>query len=239
MQGAEVGQPAGTPPVGVLLAAGEGRRMGQPKALVRDPDGTSWLNRAVDTVSAGGCNPVVVVFGAGAERAVDILNERQDADLPVRWVVATDWAEGMSASLRRGLEAATDTLATTVVVTLVDLTDVGPDVVQRVVEAVGDDPGSLGRAAYHGVPGHPVVLGREHWSGVAAGAVGDRGARDYLSAHDVLLVECGDLASGVDRDLPPAVPERSPRGDDRGVQPTVDSAADLAARLGRTGYLVD
>jgi MoxR-like ATPase/CTP:molybdopterin cytidylyltransferase MocA len=239
MQGAEVGQPAGTPPVGVLLAAGEGRRMGQPKALVRDPDGTSWLNRAVDTVSAGGCNPVVVVLGAGAERAVDILNERQDADLPVRWVVATDWAEGMSASLRRGLEAATDTLATTVVVTLVDLTDVGPDVVQRVVEAVGDDPSSLGRAAYHGVPGHPVVLGREHWSGVAAGAVGDRGARDYLSAHDVLLVECGDLASGVDRDLPPAVPERSPRGDDRGVQPTVDSAADLAARLGRTGYLVD
>ena len=114
--------------------------MGQPKALVRDPDGTSWLNRAVDTLSAGGCNPVVVVLGAEAERAVDILNERQDADLPVRWVVATDWAEGMSASLRRGLEAATDTLATTVVVTLVDLTDVGPDVVQRVVEAVGDDP---------------------------------------------------------------------------------------------------
>ena len=28
----------------VVMAAGEGRRMGQPKALVRDPDGTSWLN---------------------------------------------------------------------------------------------------------------------------------------------------------------------------------------------------
>jgi len=239
MEGAEVGQPAGTPPVGVLLAAGEGRRMGQPKALVRDPDGTSWLNRAVDAVAAGGCNPVVVVLGAEAERAVDILNERPEADPPVRWVEATDWAEGMGASLRRGLEAATDTLATSAVVTLVDLTDVGPDVVERVVAVVGDDPSSLGRAAYQGVPGHPVVLGREHWSGVAEGAVGDRGARDYLSTHDVRLVECGDLASGVDRDIPPAVPERSHRGDDRGVQPTVDSAADLAARLGRTGYLVD
>ena len=213
--------------------------MGQPKALVRDPDGTSWLNRAVDTVSAGGCNPVVVVLGAEAERAVDILNERPEADPPVRWVEATDWPEGMGASLRRGLEAATDTLATSAVVTLVDLTDVGPDVVERVVAVVGDDPSSLGRAAYQGVPGHPVVLGREHWSGVAEGAVGDRGARDYLSTHDVRLVECGDLASGVDRDIPPAVPERSHRGDDRVVQPTVDSAADLAARLGRTGYLVD
>ena len=75
---------------------------------------------------------------------------------------------------------------------------------------------------------------------MAAGASGDRGARDYLAAHDVLLVECGDLASGVDRDIPPAVPERSPdQGDDRGVQHNVESAADLAERLGRTGYLVD
>ena len=40
MEGAlDAGQPARTPPVGVLLAAGQGRRMGRPKALVRDPDG--------------------------------------------------------------------------------------------------------------------------------------------------------------------------------------------------------
>ena len=32
---------------GVLLAAGGGSRMGQPKALVHDPDGTSWLQRGV------------------------------------------------------------------------------------------------------------------------------------------------------------------------------------------------
>ena len=213
--------------------------MGRPKALVRHSDGTSWLNRAVSAVAAGGCDPVVVVLGAEAERAVDILNERPEADPPVRWVEATDWPQGMGASLRRGLEAATDTLATTACVTLVDLTDVGPDVVKRVVAAVGDDPRVLGRAAYSGVPGHPVLLGREHWSAVAAGAVGDRGARDYLAAHDVQLVECGDLATGIDRDTPPAVPDSWGRGDDRGVQPTVESAADLAERLGRTGYLVD
>jgi MoxR-like ATPase/CTP:molybdopterin cytidylyltransferase MocA len=190
-------------------------------------------------VAVGGCDPVVVVLGAEADRAADILNERSTADPPVRWVEATDWPEGMSASLRRGLEAATDTVATTAVVTLVDLVDVGPDVVKRVVDAVGDNPNSLGRAAYRGVPGHPVVLGRDHWSRVAAEALGDRGARDYLAAQDVRLVECGDLASGADLDRPPAVPEWPDRGDDRGVQPNVESAADLAERLGRTGYLVD
>ena len=58
----------------------------------------------------------------------------------------------------------------------------------------------LARAAYDGVPGHPVLLGRDHWAGVAAAATGDRGARDYLAAADVVLVECGDLASGRDVD---------------------------------------
>jgi hypothetical protein len=45
-----------------------------------------------------------------------------------------------------------------------------------------------------------VLIGRDHWRGVASAATGDRGARDYLATHDVELVECGDLASGRDVD---------------------------------------
>jgi MoxR-like ATPase/CTP:molybdopterin cytidylyltransferase MocA len=214
--------------------------MGQPKALLRDPDGTSWLNRAVDTIAAGGCEPVLVVLGARADEAAGILTKRAaHTQGTVRWVAAEDWPDGMAASLRRGLTAAGDTDAPTAVVTLVDLPDVGPDVVQRVVAAVGDDPHGLGRAAYQGVPGHPVVLGRDHWTGVSAAATGDRGARDYLAAHDTLLVECGDLATGLDVDTPPDTPAGPRWGDDQGVQRSVESAADLAERLGRTGYLVD
>jgi MoxR-like ATPase/CTP:molybdopterin cytidylyltransferase MocA len=237
--GNQAGHRAGRPPVGVLLAAGAGRRMGQPKALVRDPDGTSWLNRAVDSLTAAGCDPVIVVLGAEADRAARILEERPPSGPPVGTVEASDWSEGMGASLRRGLHAAAQTEARTAVVTLVDLTDVGPEVVKRVAAAVGDDTGGLGRAAYGGMPGHPVVLGRDHWSAVAADALGDRGARQYLSAHHVAMVECGDLATGADLDTPPAVPDAPTRGDDRTVQPTVESAADLAERLGGTGYLVD
>ena len=33
-------------------------------------------------------------------------------------------------------------------------------------------------------------------------AVADRGARDYLQAHPVVVVECGDIGSGVDVDVP-------------------------------------
>jgi nicotine blue oxidoreductase len=61
----------------------------------------------------------------------------------------------------------------------------------------------LARAAYGGRPGHPVLLGRAHWAGVRAAAVGDAGARGYLAARaDVALVECGDLARADDVDTP-------------------------------------
>jgi CTP:molybdopterin cytidylyltransferase MocA len=65
---------------------------------------------------------------------------------------------------------------------------------------------TLRRAAYDGRPGHPVLLGRDHWTGVVAAATGDQGARTYLTTHDVELVECGDLATGDDVDRFPGRP---------------------------------
>ena len=190
---------------GLLLAAGEGRRMGMPKALVRDDDGTSWLRRSLAALREGGCAEVTVVLGAGAAEARLLLDDTvlddtvPDGSLDV--VIAGDWAEGMGASLRAGLGSLLGAPPEPVacLVSLVDLPDVGargrPPRARR-----RDRPQVLARAAYAGEPGHPVLLGRDHWSAVAETATGDRGARDYLDAHDVTLVECGDLATGADRD---------------------------------------
>ena len=177
---------------GLLLAAGAGRRLGTPKALVRDEAGTSWLARSVAVLLDGGCDAVTVVLGAAADQASRLVPAG-----PVTVVVADDWDEGMGASLRAGL--AVVPYAEAALVSLVDLPDVGADVVRRVVAAC-TGPASLARAAYDGVPGHPVLLGRDHWPGVAATAAGDAGARDYLRARDVTLVECADLATGRDVD---------------------------------------
>ena len=93
-------------------------------------------------------------------------------------------------SLRAGLAALDDLAVNAAVVTLVDLPDVGSDVVARLVAASSANGPSapsarsaLVRAAYGGRPGHPVVLGRDHWSGIREMAEGDRGARDYLATH--------------------------------------------------------
>lgn len=177
---------------GLLLAAGAGSRMGTPKALVRDAAGEPWLLRGAETLLEGGCDEVTVVLGAAVEDALPLL-EGTGVDV----VVAHDWATGMGASLRAGL-AALPTGAAAALVHLVDLPDVGPDVVARVIGS--GTPDGLVRAAYNGVPGHPVLIGRDHWSGVRETARGDQGARRYLATHPTVLVECGDLASGADVD---------------------------------------
>ncbi|WP_309649618.1 nucleotidyltransferase family protein [Nocardioides sp.] len=183
---------------GVLLAAGAGSRMGMPKALVHDDDGGSWLAHGVETLVDGGCDRVTVVLGASADEAVRLLD-----GLGVDVVIASDWAEGMSASLRAGLRALPDD-GEVAVVLLVDLPDVTAEVVRRVVAAATDPAAlpcaALRRAGFDGRPGHPVLIGRDHWAGVLAEANGDEGARSYLRERPVDLVECGDLATGHDVD---------------------------------------
>jgi CTP:molybdopterin cytidylyltransferase MocA len=174
---------------GIVLAAGAGTRAGGPKALLRMPDGTPWLELATTTLLEGGCRRVIVVLGPRALIARPLV----PIDDRVTTVVAMEWERGMSESLRIGLAAADGDAA---LVTLVDLPGLPVEVVRRVLAA----PGPLRQATYEGRPGHPVYLAAEHWLPAAATLHGDRGAREYLVAHGVAEVECGDLWDGADRD---------------------------------------
>lgn len=190
--------------VGILLAAGAGSRMGGPKALVGPLSGAeSPVSRVAGWMHAGGCAQVVVVIGA---RAGEVR-----ASLPVRpWLSiaeATDWSHGMAASLRAGLSHATAGNASAALISLVDLPDVRADVFERLLAMA--EPGStndavLARAVYQGRPGHPVLIGRSWWPAAAELARGDMGARELFETRPHRLVECGDLASGEDADLPPS-----------------------------------
>ncbi|MDN5760273.1 MAG: nucleotidyltransferase family protein [Tomitella sp.] len=199
------------PTPAILLAAGRGRRFGLPKALV-EIDGESLPARAVRTLTEGGCGPVIVVLGARAEQAAALLPDLKTGGPLV--VVAQDWEEGVSASLRAGLEAAStlDPPPDAALIHLVDLPDIGPEVVTRILAArtpASSAPRALARAAFHGVPGHPVLLGSDHWQDVIDTVHGDRGAGPWLRARDdVESIECGDLATGIDVDTPDALRRR-------------------------------
>ncbi|QLY32201.1 nucleotidyltransferase family protein [Nocardia huaxiensis] len=146
-----------------------------------------------------------------------------------RPVWAADWETGLSASIRAGLAAVSALAVRTaaarkestgiidmgitstgntgpadlVAIMPVDTPDVRGDVVARVVAAARDSESRLARAVFAGLPGHPVVLGREHWAGVVAAAEGNSGAGTYLRQRaDMVCVTCDDLATGIDWDYP-------------------------------------
>ncbi|MET9883008.1 nucleotidyltransferase family protein [Streptomyces sp. NPDC006430] len=193
--------PQSTDPViaGLLLAAGGGRRLGgRPKALL-PYRGRPLVENAVRVLREAGCGPLHVVLGASAAEV------RERADLTGCVVVDNpDWAEGMGSSLRVGLASLTGTGACAALVSLVDQPGIGPEAVARVRKAYRS-PMSLVAAAYGGERGHPVLFGADRWADVAATATGDRGARAHLTshAHELTLVECGDVAEAYDIDTPP------------------------------------
>jgi CTP:molybdopterin cytidylyltransferase MocA len=181
--------------------------MGTPKALLSDTAGTPRTLLAARALLAAGCEQTLVVLGAAAPDAGRLLAASATAGDAVATLVADDWEAGMGLSLRAGLEQLTRAPrpAAGVLVTLVDLPDVGTAVYRRVVDewrSAGAGSGALLRATYAGEPGHPVLLGRDHWAPLTAELSGDTGAQRYLARHKVREVSCDDLATGRDTDHP-------------------------------------
>ncbi len=174
--------------IGVLLAAGAGRRYGKPKVLV---DG--WLDTALAALREGGCADIVLVLGAA-----------EVAPPPgVTAITARKWNEGLSASVRAGLAQADRMHADYAVLHVIDTPDVGAAVVSRVLGRALSSESGLARAYFGKRPGHPVVIARRHWPEVLTVISGDRGAGAYLSTRrDVEIVDCADLAGGQDIDEP-------------------------------------
>jgi CTP:molybdopterin cytidylyltransferase MocA len=131
---------------------------------------------------------VVVVLGAAAAEV------RQQADLSGCAVaVNPDWETGMGSSLRAGLAAVPPSCKAAVIL-LVDQPFVTPEAVRAVI----DSGAEVAAATYQGRRGHPVLIAARHWPEVAASALGDRGARDFLARHGVLSVPCDGSPADID-----------------------------------------
>ena len=175
---------------GLVLAAGQGSRLGGPKALV-ELNGERLADRAARVLREGGCEPVYVVSGAAP---VDVAGATT--------VVNDEWATGMASSLRAGLAALSDT-AEAVVISLVDQPGIGSDVVARLVRRLNEGH-QLVVATYDGQPRNPVGVVRQLWAAASASAVGDEGLRPFIRDHpdQVEAVECADIADPTDIDTP-------------------------------------
>lgn len=174
---------------GILLAAGGGSRMGQPKASLQ-LNGESLLDRGVSMLAAAGCSPVLAVVGASTTPPL-----RAQAAL----VTNPDWQTGMASSLRAGLAAATGSAA---VIALVDQPGITSEAVRRLIAA--HRPGFAVCATFDGELRTPVLFDSALWPQVSAAVDGDAGARYWLRRHPALVipVACEDVADPADLDVP-------------------------------------
>lgn len=180
--------------IGLVLAAGAGRRFGGPKAAAW-LGGERLVDRAVRILREGGCPRVVVVLGAW-QGPVD------DAEV----IVNPHWREGMGRSLRTGLAAllaepgpgAPPAAPRRAVITLVDL----PGLTAAAVDHLCRQPEPLLAARYGAQQGHPVLIAEQHWPALMRELAGDCGARHYLRRQGARLIPLDHLACGDDLDQP-------------------------------------
>jgi CTP:molybdopterin cytidylyltransferase MocA len=160
----------------VVLAAGEGRRMGGPKALVR-LRGSTFLAAVVKRFERSDVSARIVVLGASADRVASA------AELPeaVRIVVNARYADGMLTSVWAGLDEAERLGADAVLIHPVDNPLVEPETIGAVLASLAAGA-RIAVPSHAGRRGHPAGFARAAWPALRAAALGG-GARGVLAEH--------------------------------------------------------
>ncbi|MDG4796807.1 nucleotidyltransferase family protein [Micromonospora sp. WMMD1082] len=180
----------------MIIAAGGGRRIGGPEALLHQ-GGKPLVDQMIDTLTEAGCGQIVVVLGAAADQV------RETADLSRATVVVNRaWGTGVGSSIRAGLAGIDDDRVEAAVVVPVDMPGLTAAAIRRVTAL--PFPDVLVCATYNGLRGYPMLFGRRHWPGIATLASADVGARPYLLAHKDQIVDiaCDAVADGSRVDTP-------------------------------------
>ena len=140
---------------GLILAAGESRRMGFPKALLKF--GKETFLDTLCGLFAQRCSPIVVVLGANADEI------RAGSGRPATFVVNPDYRSGQTSSMQCGLRAVPPD-AGGVLFTLVDHPAVSLETIDVLLGPWPLTPDSwplLRVPRYQGSRGHPIWLSRE------------------------------------------------------------------------------
>jgi CTP:molybdopterin cytidylyltransferase MocA len=184
--------------IGIVLAAGQSRRMGCPKALLPcPPDGYTFVSQAVRTLRAGGIAEVAVI---GRPDDSALRNEVSHHSPAVPYLENPTPELGQLSSLLVGVSYAEACRAGGVMVLPVDIPSVRPATVHALHEAFAQGPEPLVRATCQGRHGHPVIFGRSLFAELQA-ADPSMGARAVLRRDPARVREVDVDDPGVLRDV--------------------------------------
>lgn len=186
----------------IILAAGESRRMGSPKARLPypEPDGSesTFLEHLLKVFSSSAADPVVVVLGHEAEE----LARGFDFGA-ARVAVNPHYRDGMLSSIQTGLRALGDDPVSGALVCPVDHPDIDPSVVDTLITRYRETRSPIVLPVHDGRRGHPVLFSSDVFPELLA-APQTVGARQVVWDHqrDLLEVEVSDAGVTVDVDTP-------------------------------------
>ena len=184
----------------LVLAAGQGRRMGANK-MATEVAGKAMLRHVLQAAAASQAEGLFVVTGHERE-TVEALAEGSGATL----LHNADYAAGLATSLHRGL-AALPPEVEGVVVLLGDMPKVSAAAIDRLIAAFDPLEGrSLCVPTWQGKRGNPLLFARRFFAEVQA-IQGDQGARQLLGEYPDEVAEVPVEEPGVllDLDTPEAV----------------------------------
>jgi molybdenum cofactor cytidylyltransferase len=166
----------------IILAAGESKRMGEPKQLM--PFGQSTiLEKAIDNLLSSAVNEIIVVLGYKAEEVLKTI-----ATKPVKIAINPDYKQGMSTSIIAGLSLIARQ-AQAVMLALGDQPLVDSQTINQLIEEFYNHDKGIVVPTYHGKRGHPVIFAIKYKQKLLE-LTGDIGGREVIKDHpdDILEV---------------------------------------------------
>lgn len=181
---------------GVLLAAGESRRMGEFKQLL-ELRNKSFVEHCVDNLLASRVGEVIVVTGHRESEVCRAIGDRR-----VRFAHNPEYQSGMASSIIRGVEAVSQN-ARACVLALVDQPWIDASVINRIIETYEKAQTLLVVPTYEGKNGHPILLDISLKEEILRMDPA-RGLRQVVGAHLREIAHVGAADRGVleDCDLP-------------------------------------
>jgi molybdenum cofactor cytidylyltransferase len=176
----------------ILLAAGESRRMGSPKALLHY-QGQTFIERICTAFLTVGVDELIVVLGARAEE----IGRALPVHPALRSVVNSRYSQGQLSSLIVGIGALSPE-SEAAIVNLVDHPLVSSETIKAVIDSFRAAPVPIVIASYNGKRGHPVLFSRHVYGEILAAPL-DQGAKvvvrkDPARVREIPLDDPGILA---------------------------------------------
>lgn len=182
--------------IGIVLAAGESRRMGRQNKLTLPIDGRPMVAHVVDALERSRVERILVITGYEPEGIREALQ-----GFRVELVHNPEYAEGIASSIRTGITALEDDVDAAVVA-LADMPWVGSSVIDRLVDAfcTARDR-TIFIPVFGGQRGNPVLWGSPHFAALRS-LRGDVGGQilfeRYPEAIGYVEVESPEVHADVD-----------------------------------------